>query len=97
MWDQAPNGMYSTRCWSWAERVARTAFSLTNASPMARRRERRLHPRARHELLCYRCACEGAGEETAMAKAHLAQYRAKRDFSKTAEPSGKLAIRKAKY
>jgi bifunctional non-homologous end joining protein LigD len=32
-----------------------------------------------------------------MAKAHLAQYRAKRDFSKTAEPSGKLKIRKAEY
>src|SRR5215813_12467181 len=32
-----------------------------------------------------------------MAKAHLAQYRAKRDFSKTAEPSGKSPIRKAQY
>jgi bifunctional non-homologous end joining protein LigD len=32
-----------------------------------------------------------------MAKAHLAQYRAKRDFSKTAEPSGKRAIRQAEY
>src|SRR5262252_1083053 len=51
----------------------------------------------RHELVCYGCACEGAGEVTLMAKAHLTQYRAKRDFSKTAEPSGKLAIRKAEY
>ena len=32
-----------------------------------------------------------------MAKKKLSQYRAKRDFKKTAEPAGKTAIRSAQY